>query len=85
MGSRDSQAYLASPEIVAASALSGKISGPNFYQRPEGWTGVEFGEGDGIKEEDRMITADQALEVMVQPSCRHYIVVIADRGANSES
>ena len=65
MGSADAKAYLASPEVVAASALSGKISGPGFYQRPEGWKGVEIGEGDGIKEEDRMITADEALDKII--------------------
>lgn len=62
MGSTEAKAYLASPEVVAASALSGKISGPGRYQTPEGWKGVEFGQGDGIKEEDRMITADEALD-----------------------
>ena len=65
MGSTDAKAYLASPEVVAASALSGKISGPDQYQKSEGWKGVEFGEGDGIKEEDRMITADEALEKII--------------------
>ena len=62
MGSTDAKAYLASPEVVAASALSGKLSGPGWYKKPEGWTGVLRGEGDGIREEDRMITADEALD-----------------------
>ncbi|KAK5229504.1 mitochondrial Homoaconitase [Exophiala xenobiotica] len=62
MGSTDAKAYLASPEVVAASALSGKLSGPGWYERPEGWTEVVRGEGDGIKEEDRMITADEAFQ-----------------------
>lgn len=62
MGSTDAKAYLASPEIVAASALTGKISGPGWYEKPAGWSGVVRGEGDGIKEEDRMITAEQALQ-----------------------
>jgi len=31
MGSRDAEAYLASPEVVMASALSGAISLPNYY------------------------------------------------------
>ncbi|MCJ1363285.1 mitochondrial Homoaconitase [Acarospora aff. strigata] len=65
MGSTDAKAYLASPEIVAASALSGKISGPGWYERPIGWQGVTRGEGDGIKEEDRMITAEEALEKVI--------------------
>ena len=65
MGSTDAKAYLASPEVVAASALSGKISGPGWYEQPEGWTGVVRGEGDGIKEEDRMITAEEALDKVI--------------------
>ncbi|KAJ5728248.1 hypothetical protein N7493_004578 [Penicillium malachiteum] len=47
MGSRSSQAYLSSPEVVAASALSGVISGPGTYEVPEGYTGVEYGYGTG--------------------------------------
>lgn len=37
MGSRDAQAYLASPEVVAASAVAGYITGPRAIggQRPE--------------------------------------------------
>ncbi|PGH10764.1 homoaconitase, mitochondrial [Polytolypa hystricis UAMH7299] len=65
MGSPDAKAYLASPEVVAASALSGKISGPGLYEKPEGWSGVVRGEGDGIKEEDRMLTAEEALEKVI--------------------
>lgn len=34
MGSRDALAYLASPEVVAASALNGYISGPGNYTGP---------------------------------------------------
>lgn len=65
MGSIDAKAYLASPEVVAASAISGKISGPGWYEKPEGWTGVVSGEGDGVKEEDRMITADAAFQKVI--------------------
>ena len=65
MGSTDAKAYLGSPEVVAASALSGKLSGPGWYQKPEGWTGVLRGEGDGIREEDRMLTAEEALEKVI--------------------
>ncbi|KAK2749413.1 mitochondrial Homoaconitase [Myotisia sp. PD_48] len=64
MGSTDAKAYLASPEVVAASALSGKISGPGWYEKPEGWTGIVRGEGDGIKDDD-FITAEQALEKVI--------------------
>lgn len=45
MGSTDAKAYLSSPEVVAASALKGKIAGPGWYQKPEGWEGVMRGEG----------------------------------------
>ena len=47
MGSRGSHAYLASPEVVAASALSGKISGTGVYKAPENLNGIEFGYGTG--------------------------------------
>jgi homoaconitate hydratase len=65
MGSTDAKAYLGSPEVVAASALSGKLSGPGWYKAPEGWTEVVRGEGDGIREEDRMLTAEEALEKLI--------------------
>ncbi|KAL8784131.1 MAG: hypothetical protein Q9195_009175 [Heterodermia aff. obscurata] len=65
MGSTDAKAYLASPEVVAASALTGKITGPGTYQQPEGWSGVVRGEGDGIREEERMITAEEALQKII--------------------
>ncbi|THW87463.1 hypothetical protein D6C90_02724 [Aureobasidium pullulans] len=66
MGSTDAKAYLASPEVVAASALQGKIAGPGTYQKPEGWNGVIRGEGDGIPEEERMISIEDALDMLVR-------------------
>lgn len=66
MGSTEAKAYLASPAVVAASALSGQIAGPDWYNRPEGWSGVAMGEGDGIKEEERMVNAEGALEKVIQ-------------------
>ncbi|TKA79836.1 Homoaconitase, mitochondrial [Friedmanniomyces simplex] len=66
MGSTDAKAYLASPEVVAASALTGKIAGPGWYERPEGWQGVRSGEGDGIAEEERMISIEDALDKLVR-------------------
>jgi homoaconitate hydratase len=65
MGSTAAKAYLASPEVVAASALKGEISGPGWYERPDSWQGVVRGEGDGIREEDRMINAEEALEKII--------------------
>src|SRR5581483_6637908 len=35
MGSRDAQCYLASPEVVAASALAGYIAGPRQFEQRE--------------------------------------------------
>lgn len=40
-------AYLGSPEVVAASALTGKLSGPGIYEVPENYNGVEHGYGTG--------------------------------------
>lgn len=34
--------------MVAASALSGKISGPGVYKAPENLNGIEFGYGVGL-------------------------------------
>lgn len=48
MGSREAKAYLASPEVVAASALSGVITGPGIYKVPEDWSGVDAGYGTGL-------------------------------------
>ncbi|KAG8531972.1 mitochondrial Homoaconitase [Bacidia gigantensis] len=65
MGSTDAKAYLGSPEVVAASALQGKLMGPGWYRKPENWAGVVMGEGDGIREADRMITAEESLEKII--------------------
>ncbi|KAF2203034.1 homoaconitase [Delitschia confertaspora ATCC 74209] len=66
MGSPDAKAYLASPEVVAASALAGKISGPGWYEAPADYAGVRLGEGDGIAEEDRMMTIEDMLEKVIR-------------------
>jgi homoaconitate hydratase len=47
MGSREAQTYLASAEVVAASALSGTISGPDGFKVPANWSGVVHGFGPG--------------------------------------
>lgn len=66
MGSAEAKAYLASPEVVAASALSGKISGPGWYQKPDGLSSVAIGEGQGsIGEGPRLTTAEEALERVI--------------------
>lgn len=66
MGSTEAKAYLASPEVVASSALSGMICGPGWYQRPEGLSGVAIGEGQGsIGEGPRLMTAEEALDRVI--------------------
>ena len=64
-GSQKAQAYLASPEVVAASALHGYISGPGNYRRPEGWVGVERGEGEVVEKGNQISTAASALESFI--------------------
>ncbi|KAH8587463.1 hypothetical protein B0O99DRAFT_665371 [Bisporella sp. PMI_857] len=65
MGSPDAKAYLASPEVVAASALSGKISGPGWYEKPVGVEKVVLGEGNGIAEQDRAMSIEEALDKII--------------------
>jgi homoaconitate hydratase len=49
MGSRDAQCYLASPEVVAASAIAGYIRGPyEFADRHPERRYVELAAGDGL-------------------------------------
>ncbi|RWA06720.1 hypothetical protein EKO27_g8390 [Xylaria grammica] len=65
MGSTLAKAYLASPEVVAASALKGEIAGPGGYRRPEGVEKVIIGEGSGDAEVDRAVSVVDALESLV--------------------
>ncbi|KAF3762948.1 homoaconitase [Cryphonectria parasitica EP155] len=68
MGSRDALAYLASPEVVAASALSGIISGPGAHQVPADWSGVECGFGTGSEPtmEHELADALRQMESLMQ-------------------
>ncbi|KAI1175315.1 hypothetical protein F4777DRAFT_550982 [Nemania sp. FL0916] len=65
MGSTQAKAYLASPEVVAASALKGEIAGPGWYQKPEGVEKVIIGEGSGDAEADRAVSVGDALESLL--------------------
>ncbi|KAI0533293.1 mitochondrial Homoaconitase [Xylaria digitata] len=65
MGSTAAKAYLASPEIVAASALQGKIAGPNWYQKPEGVEKVIIGEGSGDHVADKARSIEDALDSLI--------------------
>lgn len=62
MGSTDAKAYLASPEVVAASALQGKIAGPGWYEKPEGVEKVIIGEGEGDHQVDKAMSIEDALD-----------------------
>ncbi|RDL35427.1 uncharacterized protein BP5553_07358 [Venustampulla echinocandica] len=65
MGSLDTKAYLASPEVVAASTSSGKISGQGWYKKPVRVEKVVLGEGNGIPEENRAISVGDALDRLI--------------------
>jgi homoaconitate hydratase len=62
MGDVSAKAYLASPEVVAASALQGKIAGPNWYRKPEGVEKVIIGEGSGDYVADKALSIEDALD-----------------------
>jgi homoaconitate hydratase len=63
--SPDAKAYLASPEVVAASALQGKIAGPGWYQKPEGVEKVIIGEGNGDHEQLKALSIEDALDKII--------------------
>jgi len=60
MGSVDAHAYLASPAVVAASALHGRIT--SHCENPYSWMGVECGEGDGTAEQDHRAPMETTLD-----------------------
>jgi homoaconitate hydratase len=65
LGSTSAKAYLASPEVVAASALQGKIAGPGWYQKPAGVEKPIIGEGTGQFEQDKALSIEDALAKIV--------------------
>lgn len=67
MGSRNALAYLASPEVVAASALNGVISGPGEYEAPANYAGVDYGYGTGmpVTTESKLSNAIEQLESLI--------------------
>lgn len=65
MGSRSSKAYLASPEVVAASAIKGAIAGPGWYQKPEGVEKVIIGEGSGDFAADKARSIESAFDKII--------------------
>lgn len=65
MGSALSKAYLASPGVVAASALKGKITDPGQHQKPEGVDKIILGEGTGDMVADQAMSIEDALEKII--------------------
>jgi homoaconitate hydratase len=63
MGARTAHVYLASAEVVAASALRGTISGPDAYKVPGDWSRVEYGYGTGAER----TTGDQLEHTIRRP------------------
>ncbi|KYK54358.1 hypothetical protein DCS_06316 [Drechmeria coniospora] len=68
MGSRDAHAYLASPEVVAASALSGTIAGPDIYPVPADWSGVDYGYGTSTEPtvKDKLVNLVQQIDWQIE-------------------
>ncbi|KAK3498925.1 putative homoaconitase precursor [Neurospora hispaniola] len=83
MGSTDAKAYLASPEVVAASALKGKIAGPGWYQKPEGVEKVIIGEGNGVVEQDKAMSIEDALDKIIAEA--ESLIANAEAGLTPES
>ncbi|RYO85133.1 hypothetical protein DL766_007356 [Monosporascus sp. MC13-8B] len=65
MGSTSSKTYLASPGVVAASALQGKIAGPGWYQQPAGAEKPIIGEGTGRFGQNKALSIEDALEKII--------------------
>ncbi|KAH7237357.1 hypothetical protein B0J15DRAFT_503662 [Fusarium solani] len=60
MGSPKALCYLASPEVVAASAIKGRIASPGWYLKPEGVEKVVVGEGTGDYVADKARSIEDA-------------------------
>jgi homoaconitate hydratase len=65
MGSPKALCYLASPEVVAASAIQGKIASPGWYLKPEGVEKVIVGEGSGDYLADKVGATENAFEKLI--------------------
>ncbi|CVL05461.1 probable homoaconitase precursor [Fusarium mangiferae] len=85
MGSTSAKAYLSSPEIVAASALQGKIAGPGWYQKPEGVEKVIIGEGSGDFVADKALSIEDALDKIINEADALIAAAEKSEGATEEA
>ncbi|KAH7143213.1 hypothetical protein DER46DRAFT_618764 [Fusarium sp. MPI-SDFR-AT-0072] len=85
MGSTSAKAYLSSPEIVAASALQGKIAGPGWYQKPEGVEKVIIGEGSGDFIADKALSIEDALDKIINEADALIAAAEKSEGAAEEA
>ena len=83
MGSPDAKAYVASPEVLAASALKGTISGPGWYEKPAGVEKVVLGEGNGDPEQDRAMRIEEALDKIISQA--DFIIEPAEKSITGDS
>jgi homoaconitate hydratase len=83
MGSPDAKAYVASPEVLAASALKGTISGPGWYEKPAGVEKVVLGEGNGDPEQDRAMRIGEALDKIISQA--DFIIEPAEKSITGDS
>jgi homoaconitate hydratase len=83
MGAKDAMAYLASPEVVAASALYGHIAGPGWYQKPDGVEKVIIGEGSGDHEVDKAMSVEDALDKIIAQAESMIVDAEKDRGGST--
>lgn len=77
-------AYLSSPEVVAASALSGRLSGTGVYKASENFNGVRFSYGTGLPDSP-LSQLDSAVEQLESFIDRVEASVPKDGGNNAEA
>jgi homoaconitate hydratase len=82
MGDPLAKAYLASPEVVAASAIAGKIAGPGWYQKPEGVEKVIIGEGSGDFAADKARSLEGALDQILNEM--DSMIAVAEKAENTQ-
>ncbi|KAK5629349.1 hypothetical protein RRF57_005064 [Xylaria bambusicola] len=82
LGSPKALCYLASPEVVAASAIQGKIASPGWYVKPEGVEKPIIGEGTGDYVADK---ARSVADVFDQLIGNMESIIGAAEGAAKES